>query len=303
MSFALHASTGLLDDAYRHCAELTKANSRTFYLASTLLPEAKRRGARALYAFCRVTDDLVDKADNQQHALLALRHWRERAHHPPPDWDTTLVAWADTRARFDIPQGYADQLVDGVARDLSTSRYSTFEHLAHYCYGVASTVGLMVMHLVGFSDEDALPYAVKLGVALQLTNILRDVGEDWKGGRVYLPLDELRAYDLADDDLAHPAVDGRWRRFMAFQIERTRHLYAESRRGIALLDPDGRFAIAAAAGLYESILADIEAYDYDVFSRRAHLSAWSKFRRLPAIWWQTKRLHPPARLNVVEHRV
>lgn len=144
------------------------------------------------------------------------------------------------------------------------------------------------MHIIGFSGAEAVPYAVKLGVALQITNILRDVGEDWRAGRVYLPLDELAAYGLTESDLAAGRVDGRWRAFMRFQIDRNRRLYAEAWPGIALLGKDGRLAVAAAGELYRAILDDIEAHDYDVFNRRAHVSAWGKLCRLPGIWWRNR---------------
>ena len=182
-----------------------------------------------------------------------------------------------------IPLRYAEQLLDGVSRDRCQKRYATFEDLATYAYGVASTVGLMSMHVIGFSGQAAIPYAIKLGLALQVTNILRDVGEDWRMGRVYLPQDELAAYGLAETDLERGRVDERWRAFMHFQIERNRLLYAEARPGIRMLDWDGRLAVAAAADLYCAILDDIEEHDYDVFHRRAHLSAAEKLLRLPSI--------------------
>jgi phytoene synthase len=146
------------------------------------------------------------------------------------------------------------------------------------------------MHIIGFAGSAAIPYAIKLGVALQLTNILRDVGEDWQAGRVYLPQEELAAFALTEADLAAGQVDARWRAFMQFQIERNRRLYAEAWPGIALLNRDGRFAIAAAAGLYQAILDDIEAHDYDVFNRRAQVSKWGKLSRLPGLWWQSRDL-------------
>jgi phytoene synthase len=198
------------------------------------------------------------------------------------------LAWADARARYGIPVGYAEQLIDGVARDLTFKRYRTFDELAAYSYGVASTVGLMAMHIIGYGGEQALPYAVKLGVALQVTNILRDVAEDYRAGRVYLPAEELEHFDLTDADLQRGRVDQRWRAFMRFQIERNRRLYAEALPGIAALQSEGRFAIAAAAELYRAILTDIEANDYDVFSRRAHISTKGKVARLPKIWWRSR---------------
>ena len=278
----------VFDEAYSYCAQLTRASSRTFYLASRLLPGRKRRAARALYAFCRATDDMIDQAGGLEDARRLLDDWQERVSRSPNAYDPIPLAWADTKARYRIPHGYEAQLIEGIARDLSQRRYATFADLAEYCYGVASTVGLMVMHIVDFRSEDALPYAVKLGIALQLTNILRDVVVDWRVGRLYLPLDELAAFGLGEGDVARGVVDGRWRAFMRYQIERTRALYAEAVPGIALLDAEGRFAIGAAAGLYQAILGDIEAHDYDVFHRRAHVGAWGKLRRIPGVWWATR---------------
>mgnify|MGYP005846185989 CR=1 FL=1 len=297
-----------LRKAYRHAAALTRKHSRTFAMASGLLPPAKRRAVRALYAFCRVSDDMVDEGGDNP--LGALAQWRVRAlvGRPQPD-DLVALAWADARTRYRIPRRYAEQLLDGVGRDIVTTRYATFDDLAAYCYGVASTVGLMAMHIVGFAGPQAIPYAVKLGVALQLTNILRDVGEDWRMGRLYLPLDELAAFGLSEVDIAAasgiggalagsggpPATEGggmsrQWAEFMRFQVERNRSLYDEALPGVALLHPDGRFAIGGAAESYRAILDDIEEHGYDVFGRRAHTGSWEKLGALPGIWWRARVL-------------
>ena len=185
---------------------------------------------------------------------------------------------------------YAEQLLDGVASDLTRCRYQSFDELAEYAYRVASTVGLMSMHIIGFSGAEAIPYAIKLGVALQMTNILRDVGEDFRNRHVYLPQEELERFGLSEKDLAAGVVTLGWRKFMRYQIQRVRRIYAEAWPGIGMLKGDGRFAIAAAAGLYEAILDDIEKHDYDVFSRRASIGAWGKLSRLPGIWFKTQRL-------------
>lgn len=281
---------GALDLAYRTCEAIIHQHSKTFYTASSLLPPQKRRAVRALYAFCRVTDNLVDSEGDAADRQVRLEQWRQLALDPyPPLHVPVALAWADARLRYDIPSGYAVQLIDGVERDLTQTRYQTFEDLAAYAYGVASTVGLMAMHIVGFAGEQALPYAVKLGVALQLTNILRDVREDWKIGRLYLPLDELAAFGLSEADIAEGRSDQRWQDFMRFQVARTRQLYTEGTRGVALLNREGRFAIAAAAELYQAILTDIERRQYDVFSGRAHVSAAGKARRLPGIWWRSRQ--------------
>lgn len=279
-----------LRDAYAYCEQLTRRHSRTFFLASALLPREKRRAARALYAFCRITDDIVDAPGRtNQERESDLQAWEETSMSPLPVHGSQVsLAWTDAQRRFRIPRGYAHQLIEGCARDIGHTRYETFADLAEYSYGVASTVGLMAMHIIGFEGEEALPYAVRLGVALQLTNILRDVGEDWRNGRVYLPQDEMRQFGVTEDQIAAGHVNDQWRRFMAFQIERNRRLYQQSLPGIGLLAHDGRFAIAAAARLYESVLTDIESSDYDVFSRRAHISAVGKLVRLPRIWWQAR---------------
>jgi phytoene synthase len=276
-----------LAGAYAYAESLTAFHSRSFHLASRLLPDAKRRAVRALYAFCRVSDDIVDNPNANPEGELA--EWRQRALAArPPSYDPVALAWADTRQRYRIPPRYVEQLIDGVARDLDQNRYATFDELAAYSYGVASTVGLMSMHIIGFSDSAAVPYAIKLGVALQTTNILRDVGEDWRAGRLYLPLEELAAYGLAEEDLARGRVDDRWRDFMRFQIDRNRQLYREAHPGISMLDPDGRLAIAAASDLYSAILDDIERHDFDVLNRRAHVSTGRKLRMLPRIWLRAR---------------
>ncbi|MDJ0752477.1 MAG: squalene/phytoene synthase family protein [Ardenticatenaceae bacterium] len=296
-----------LQAAYDYCDHLTAIHSRSFYWASQLLPGPKRRAVRALYAFCRITDDIVDHPSpltpdfTSQNEMIKhkLEQWRQASftHNPPKD-DLVALAWADTRTRFNVPVKYGEQLINGVLTDLTKKRYATFDELAAYAYGVASTVGLMSMHIIGFSDQDAIPYAIKLGVALQLTNILRDVGEDWRNGRLYLPQDELAAFDLMEEDIDRAEVDDRWQQFMQFQIDRNRRLYAEAWSGISLLSPNGRFSIAAAADLYQGILDDIERHNYDVFSRRSFVSTTGKLRRLPSIWWRSREIYlSRSRLN------
>jgi phytoene synthase len=283
------SDAALLKTAYAYCRKLTALHSRSFYLASCLLPAAKRPAIWALYAFCRISDDIVDQPALDVNVVLA--NWRRRmlASTPVPD-DLVALAWADTQARYQIPLRYAEQLIDGVATDLHQTHYATFADLATYAYRVASTVGLMSMHIIGFSGVEAMPYAIKLGVALQLTNILRDVAEDWRAGRVYLPQDELAAFHLTAADIAAGQADDRWRAFMRFQIARNRCLYREAWPGIALLHPEGRLAIAAAAIFYEGILDDIERRDYEIFTGRAKVDFWDKLRKLPNLWWEIRRI-------------
>lgn len=280
-------STHDLERGYALAERVTRLNSKSFYLASALLPHIKRRSVRVLYAFCRFTDDIVDeKGDSAAEHLAA---WRARALASQSASDDLLQAWHDVCVRHRIPTTYVRHLLDGISLDLSQTRYETFDELARYCYGVASTVGLMAMHIIGFRDRSALPYAVKLGVALQLTNILRDVGEDFLQGRVYLPQEDLRRFEYNEDELARGLVDRRFRALMDFEIARTRRLYAEAWGGIRLLSRDGRLAIAAAADFYRAILDRIERNNYDVFNHRAHLNAAEKLVRLPKLWWNVQR--------------
>lgn len=293
------ADQRMLDSAYAQCENITRENSKTFFMAASLLPGSKRRATQALYAFCRLSDDLVDKpSPSEKDHLSRLDAWKQHVIYGCPVADDpsaggvhpagrpVSLAWADARRTHAIPRGYVEQLIDGLALDLQHTRYETFGDLAQYCYGAACTVGLMSMHIVGYAGREAIPYAIRLGVALQLTNILRDVGEDWRTGRLYLPLEELHQFGLSERDIEAGRVDQRWRAFMRFQIDRTHRLYEEALPGVSMLHKDGRFAIAAAGELYRAILTQIEVNDYDVFTRRASVSAVGKLRRLPGIWWR-----------------
>lgn len=273
-----------LERAYRTCATITSDYSRSFYIATALLPPEKRRAVRALYAFCRIADNIVDGGSRQ--AEIDLASWKRKAlsDHPDPI-DPVALAWTHTRFKHRIPVRYAEQLIEGLEKDITQVSYRTFNELSVYCYGVASTVGLMSMHIIGFEPE-AVPYAIKLGVALQLTNILRDIGEDYRSGRLYLPEEELEDFGISREDLNAGRVTNAWRRFMRFQIDRNRSLYEEAWPGIPMLHHNGRFAVAAASQLYQGILDDIEANDYDTFSRRAHLDKRGKLQTLAKTFYR-----------------
>jgi len=289
--FSYWAGDASLSRAYAKAEKITRAHSKSFHVASGLLPEEKRMAARALYAFCRTVDDIVDEVESDADRDSALDYWRTMVENASfAEDDLVAAAWADTLTRYHIPRHYALQLIDGVARDLVQTRYQTFEDLATYCYSVASTVGLMSMYIVGFKNNSAVPYAIKLGVALQMTNILRDVGEDYRNGRLYLPREELTFYGIREQDLAEGRVTDNWRQFMKFQIERTRGLYAESWAGVKLLEREGQLAIGAASIFYQGILDEIEKNDYDVFTRRASLSALGKVSRIPSLWLKIKTM-------------
>lgn len=279
-----------LAEAYKHCVAITRRHSRSFYLSSQLLPAEKRRAIRALYAFCRTSDDLVDQPG--RNATQALATWVAQVHAArPPSNNAVLLAWHDTVERYGVPRGLPDELLAGIMMDLTVSRYATFDDLWLYCYRVASVVGLISMHIIGH-QAGAAPFAIQLGVALQLTNILRDVQEDAERGRVYLPQEDLERFGLSADDILNGRRDDAFRSLMRFETERAHALYDQAWPGIALLSADGRLAIGAAAEIYRGILGKIHAMDYDVFARRAYVPLAQK---LLILWRVRRRLRADAR--------
>lgn len=286
-----------LDGAYAMAREVMREAGKSFYLSTLSLPAPKRRAIHALYGFLRTTDNIVDDPSPRSGqvgdgaTLAALEGWRLHSRRPATAQDhPILLAWADTRDRWGVPQSLAEELIDGVAMDLTINRYERFADLERYCYCVASTVGLMSTYIIGCVDEgegalaEAMPYAARLGLAMQLTNILRDVGEDARAGRIYLPLDELAAAGYSPEELLAGAITPAFHALLDEQIARAEALYDASLPGIRLLHPDGRFAVAAAAATYRAILPKIVANDYDVFGRRAHLTLREKLRLLPPAW-------------------
>lgn len=282
-----------LADAYEACRLVTRHHAHAFYFSIRFLPPEKRRAIWAIYAVCRYSDDLVDRAPaGATHAdLLARIDWWESKLRALETNLPIVRAFADARARFAIPTEPLWDLLAGMRMDLTHARYATWEELRRYCYCVASTIGLLCTPVLGYDGApETLEYAANLGVAMQLTNILRDIGTDAAVGRIYLPQDEIAAFGYDEEKIAAGVVDSAFRRLMAFQIARARALYRESTPGIARLHRNGRLPVQAAATLYGGILGRIEAIDYHVYTHRAALSAWDKIARLPAIWWRTRTL-------------
>ncbi len=282
--------------AFRATEQVIRDHSKTFFFATALLPDKMRRAVRSLYAFCRATDDLVDAEDA---SLADIENWRAQTSLPPEkQTHPILYTWSLTRREYEVNPHYEQELIDGVCMDVHFKPYPTWEALQGYCYRVASTVGLLSMPIIGLAPgvtfAQAAPYAIRLGIALQLTNILRDVGEDGRRGRVYFPDEDLARFDLTLEDIRRRVFDSRFVRLMRFQIERARRLYAESFPGIALLSAAARPAVGAAALLYAAILDEIEALGYDVYNHRARTSALRKLALLPGILWKVVRLNPPA---------
>jgi len=262
------------------CRRIAREHGKSFYAASYCLPAERRRAILAVYAFCRIADDLVDRAIDVDTALLAIEAWEGEIDHPA---SPVAIAFARARRRFGVSEQAARGLLAGVRMDLLPCRYESWAALHHYCYAVAGTVGLMVAPLLGCQDERALPYAVDLGVAMQLTNILRDIDEDARQGRLYLPVDELLSFGIDPESVLAGNPNGAFRDFMAFQIARARGLYASAAMGLPALDRSGRLTTLAAMRFYSAILKEIEKLDYDVFGVRAHLTTGQKLLALPSV--------------------
>ena len=264
------------------CRDIAREHGRSFFFASRCLPPVRQRAALATYAYCRIADDIVDRAEVEgPHAAAeALAHWEAQLTRPT---HPVTIAFAHARAHFAVPVEPVRDLLTGIRMDLTTNRYATWADLRAYCYHVAGTVGLMVAPIFGCRDPHALGHAANLGIAMQLTNILRDVREDAELGRIYLPLDELAAFGCDPEALLAGQPGPRFPELIAFQIDRARTLYADARRGVPALAPSGRLATLAASRLYAGILTEIENMDYDVFRARAHVSSARKVRAVPAI--------------------
>lgn len=279
-----------LDECYRQCGAIARRHAKSFYLSLRFLPVAKRRAVWAVYAFCRTADDLVDRSGPAAERLAGLDALEAqlRAAYGGRATQPVFVALADAATRYDVPLHAAVDLLRGARMDVSVDRYATYEELRRYCYLVASTVGVLVTPILGALDESALQYAIALGEAMQLTNILRDVGEDARMGRIYLPAGEMARFGYAEADLFAGKIDERFVALMRFQIERARRLYDEAQPGIVQLHSESRYTVRLALQFYRAILAAIEANRYDVFTKRAYVSLPAKvLTAINALWANT----------------
>jgi 15-cis-phytoene synthase len=261
-----------IDAAYAEVQRLTRARAKNFAYGIMLLPRAKRRGVAAIYAFAREVDDIADgplpEAEKRMR-LEALRHALDSG----SNGSATLVALADARSRYGIPDRALHDLVHGGLQDLDRGRYATFEELRGYCRLVAGAVGRACLPVYGGRDEER---AETLGIALQLINILRDVPEDWALGRVYLPQDELASFGVSEEDIAAGRCTPAWRSLMAFQAERARVFLADGLRLLTELDRRSALCVSTFAGLYRATLDRIESTGFDVFGGPVRLSPLAK---------------------------
>ncbi|KAJ4804324.1 Phytoene synthase [Rhynchospora pubera] len=285
-------SWDLLSDAYERCGEVCEEYAKTFYLGTLLMTPERRKAIWAIYVWCRRTDELVDGPNASHITPTALDRWEKRLDDlfKGRPYDMYDAALSDTISKFPVDIQPFKDMIEGMRLDLKKSRYQNFDELYLYCYYVAGTVGLMSVPVMGIapdskaSTESVYNAALALGIANQLTNILRDVGEDARRGRIYLPLDELAQAGLTEDDIFAGKVTDKWRNFMKDQIKRTRMFYDAAEQGIFELNPQSRWPVLASSLLYRQILDSIEANDYNNFTKRAYVSKAKKLLSLPVAY-------------------
>jgi 15-cis-phytoene synthase len=280
------ATSVTVDEAYEHCRQIACSVAQTFYCGSRFLPVEKRRASWALYGFCRTADDIADEPNRYPDPAAELDHWREalvETYEGRPR-GPVMVAWADILQRYPVPIAPALELLDGIAMDFTGTHYRTFKDLRLYCYRVAGTVGLLMARVLGYQDTAALGAAVDLGIGMQLTNILRDIGEDAVAGRVYLPDEDLKRFGYTRSELLKGVRNDALVRLIEFEMARAEEYYERGFRGVPLLDPDARLAIALSGQLYRAILGRIRRNNYNVFTRRARISLSGKLAAIPGTW-------------------
>jgi phytoene synthase len=274
-----------LAPALDYTRSVTRIYARSFYLASRFLPVEKRWATYALYGFCRYADNLIDlpRMRSREELLketayladeISLAYRSGESEHP------IIKAFIFVARKYDIPEQYPLDLIEGVAMDVDFTGYRSFDDLYLFAYRVAGVVGLMMTYILGFKDERAFPYAEKLGIAMQLTNILRDIQEDKQIGRIYLPADELQQFGVDEEDILAERMTPQLRELMQFQVRRAHEYYAAAEPGIALLDKDARFGIYTASRIYQAILNQIEAADFNPFLGRAYIPGPRKLAML-----------------------
>ena len=286
-------AAGIIDPAvrksYAECKKLNAQHGKTYFLATLLLPPAKRPFVHALYGFARYADEIVDDLNStlsDEEKAKALKSWGDgvladiktgKSH------DHIGAALVDTVKRFDIPLSCFEAFLKSMTMDLTITEYHTYEDLLEYVYGSAAVIGLQMVPILGALNPDAYVAAEKLGIAFQLANFIRDVGEDLERGRVYLPITELQASGVTREMLEERVVTPEIKSALQFQISRVRDLQRQANPGIALLAPESRACIEAASELYCGIVDEVEKINYEIFDKRAKTSTWRRVKvALPA---------------------
>ena len=270
-----------LRESYQFCRELSRREAKNFYWSFLLLPPARRRSMCALYAFMRHTDDLADEPGAATNKRNSLNRWRTDLDHAlenDSDVWPGLRALADSVCRHNVPRQYLHEVIDGVMMDLEPQPFATFDDLYAYCFRVASAVGLSCIHIWGFQSENgrAESLAESCGIALQLTNILRDVKEDALNGRVYLPQEDLERFGVSTADLTADQPSSALKELLAFEGQRAYKYFAIAAPLTRMVAPTGRPVLRAIVGIYRALLDEIAGRGYDVLSRRVSVPSWKK---------------------------
>lgn len=271
-----------LSRSYDFCIRLTRQRAGNFYYAFLILPRAQRRAMCALYAFMRIADDIADSEAPIEQKWISLQAWRRGLIDALSGSSTHLVhpALVHIVERYRIPPIYLQELLDGVQEDLIRSRYATFAELYQYCYRVASAVGLACIHIWGHYDPKAEQYAEWSGIAFQLTNILRDVAEDARGGRIYLPQEDLTRFGCTEAQLLNGPFDEHYQQLMHFQVQRARDYYDRAWPLWHHLPPAGRAVFQVMTLIYRGVLDKVEERGFQQVNERVSLSPWHKARLL-----------------------
>ena len=268
---------------HEYCQQKAAASGSSFYYSFLFLPEDRRRAITALYAFCREVDDVVDECSDAAAARMTLAWWRKEiaaAYHGSPQHPVAL-ALAALLPRFNLSEERLNEIIDGLEMDLEQNRYPHFDALKLYCHRVAGVVGLLSAEIFGYQDRRTLDYAADLGMAFQLTNIIRDVGEDARRNRIYLPLDEIERHGVSVSDITQGRETDRFRRLMEFQIERALGYYRQAFGKLPEADRRAQRAGIIMAAIYQTLLDEIRADGCHVLTRRVALTP---IRKLWIAW-------------------
>ena len=267
--------------AFEYARRITAYYSKSFYFSTRMLPKERRWATYALYGFCRHCDNLIDTPRQRTETEIVremqlLTEELQVAYNTGESQHPIIRAFILVAKAYGIPIEYPLDLLKGVTMDVQQTRYKTFDELSLFCYRVAAVVGLMMTHVLGYKDERAFDYAKQLGIAMQLTNILRDIKEDKEMGRIYLPQKDLVRFGVSEQDILKERITPQLKALMKFQIERAGHHYAEAMPGISLLETESQYAIYSAAKIYRGILRKIEDQDYNPFLSRVFVPSSQK---------------------------
>lgn len=269
----------ILKAGFAQADKITRKYAKTFYFASPFLNKQKRQAAYAIYAVCRIADDYIDTLDRDtaRQKLIKIQRDIDAAYDNGPIEEPLLLAFRHSIKTYNMPKKYFEDIIAGMYMDLNKNRYKNFAELYDYCYKVAGVVGLIMLQIFDCNATEARAYAVDLGIALQLTNIIRDIKEDYARGRIYLPQQELQRFGVTQEEIAQENLSANFKALLQFQIQRARQYYSRCLTGLSFIKNRGcRFLVLAIRQMYAAILEAIEKNDYNIFAGRTQVSNLKK---------------------------